>query len=91
MPAPAASGPSPPWNSSASVEGEESAKIGLYQGEGKDEIYDDNTLTSDVPTRLQPLQRIINVANAGLTRSSLDAEHTGEQHPSRPRGEYDIV
>ena len=40
--------------------------------------------------RLQPLQRIINVANAGLSRSSLDAEHTGE-HPSRPQGEYDIV
>ena len=90
MPAPAASGPSRPWDPSASVEGEESAKIGLYQGEGKDEPYDDNTLTSDVPMRLQPLQRIINVANAGLTRSSLDAEHTGE-HPSRPQGEYDIV
>ena len=90
MPAPAASGPSRPWDPSAAVEGEESAKTGLCQGKGKDEPDDDNTLTSDVSMRLLPPQRIINVANAGLTRSSLDAEHTGE-HPSRPRGEYDIV
>ena len=90
MPAPTASGPSRPWDPSASVEGEESAKTGLYQGVGKDELYDDNTLTSDVPMRQLSLQRTINVANAGLSRSSLDVEHTGE-HPSRPRGEYDIV
>ena len=90
MPAPAASGPSRPWDPSAAVEGDESAKAALCQERGKDEIYDDNTLTSDVPMRLQPLQRTINVANAGLSRSSLDAEHTSE-HSSRPRGEYDIV
>ena len=86
----AASGPSRSWNPSAAVEGEKGAKTGLYQGEGKDEPHDNNTLTSDVPMRQLPLQRTINVVNAGLTRSSLDAKHTGE-HSSRPRGEYDIV
>ena len=90
MLAPAASGPSRPWDPSASVEGEESAKTGLYQGEGSDEPHDDNTLTSDVPMRQLPLQRMINIANVGLSRSSLDAEHTGERS-SQPRGEYDIV
>ena len=89
MPAPAASGPSRSWNPSA-VEGEDRAKATLCQGKGKGEPYNDNTLTSDVPTRQLSLQRTINVANAGLIRSSLDAEHTGE-HPSRPRGGYDIV
>ena len=89
-PPPTASGPSRPWDPSASVEGEENAKTGLYRREGKDELCNDNTLTSDVPMRQLSLQRTINVANAGLSRSSLDAEHTGE-HPSRLRGEYDIV
>ena len=89
MPAPAASGPSRSWNPSA-VEGEDRAKATLCQGKGKGEPYNDNTLTSDVPMRQLSLQRTINVANAGLTRSSLDAEHTGEHH-SRPRGGYDIV
>ena len=88
--APAASGPSRPRDPSAAVEGEESAKAALCQEREKDEPHDDITVTSDVPTRLLPLQRTINVANAGLSRSSLDAEHTSE-HSSHPRGEYDIV
>ena len=90
MLAPAASGPSPSWDRSAAVEGGESAKAGLSEGKGKDEPHDDNTLTSDVPMRLLPLQPTNNVANAGLSRISLDAEHTSEHSP-RPRGEYDIV
>ena len=89
MPATAASGPSRSWNPSA-VEGEDRAKATLCQGKGKGEPYNDNTLTSDVSMRQLSLQRTINVADAGLTRSSLDAEHTGE-HRSRPRGGYDIV
>ena len=90
MTAPAASGPSRPWDPSAAVEGEGSAKIDLCRGKGKDEPHDDNTLTPDVPMRLLPLQRTINVANVGPSRNFLDAEHTGERS-SRPRGEYDIV
>ena len=90
MPAPAASGPSRPWDPSAAVEGEGSAKIDLCRGKGKDEPHDDNTLTPDVPMRLLPPQRTINVANVGPSRNFLDAEHTGERS-SRPRGEYDIV
>ena len=90
MLAPAASGPSRSCDPGAAVEGEESVKTGLCQGKGKDEPYSDHTLTSDVPMRQLPLQRTINVANEGLSRSSFDAEHTSE-HSSRPRGEYDIV
>ena len=89
MLAPAASGPSCSWDPSAAGEGEESAKTGLCQGEGNDEPYDDNTLTSDFPMRLLSLQRTTNVANVGLPRN-FDAEYTGERS-SRPRGEYDIV
>ena len=90
MLAPAASGPSRSWDPSTAGEGEEGAKAGLRQGKGKDEPHDDNMLASDVPMRLLPLQPTINVANAGLSQSSLDAELTSE-HSLRPRGEYDIV
>ena len=88
--APAASGPSRPWDPSTAVEGDESVKAALCQEREKDEPHDDITVTSDVPTRQLPLQRTINVANAGLSRSSLDAEHMDDPS-SRPRGEYDIV
>ena len=90
MLAPAASGSSHSWDPSAAGEREECAKAGLRRGKGKDEPHDDNMLPSDVPMRLLPLQPTINVANAGLSQSSLDAEHTSE-HSLRPRGEYDIV
>ena len=90
MPPSTASGPSRSWDPGAAVEGEEDVNTGLCQGKGKDEPYNDNTLMSDVPMRQLPLQRTIDVANAGLTRSSLDAELMDE-HASRPRGEYDIV
>ena len=36
-------------------------------------------------------QPIVDVAIAGLSRSSLDAEHTGEHSPHPPQGQYDIV
>ena len=90
MLAPAASGPSRSWDPSTAVEGEESAKAGLCQEEGNDGPHDNNTLTSDDPIRLPPLQPIINVASAGILRSSLDIEHTGE-YSLRPQGEDDIV
>ena len=87
MLAPAASGPSRSWDPSTAVEGGESAKAGLCQEEGNDRPHDNNTLTSDAPIPLQP---IINVASAGILRSSLDTEHTGK-YSSRPQGEDDIV
>ena len=49
MLAPAASGPSRSWDPSAAVEGEASAKTGLWQEMGKDESDENNTLTSDDP------------------------------------------
>ena len=90
MLAPTASGPSRSWDPSAAVVGAESVKTGLCHGTEKDEPYNNNTLTSDVPLRQLPLQRSIDVANAGLSRSSLDPENADE-HSSHPRGEYDIV
>ena len=90
MLAPAASSPSRSWDPSAAVVGAESVKTGLCQGKEKDEPHNNNTLTSDVPLRQLPLQRSIDVANASLSRSSLDPEHADE-HSSHPRGEYDIV
>ena len=49
MLASAASGPSRSWDPSAAVEGEASAKTGLWQEMGKDESDENNTLTSDDP------------------------------------------
>ena len=80
MSAPAANGPSRSRDPSAAVEGEESAKAELCKERGKEERHDDYTLSesSDAPMRLLPLQPNVDVAIAGLSRSSLDAEHVGE-------------
>lgn len=48
----AASGPSCSCDASAVVDGEESAKAALCQGEGKDEPHDDIMVASDVPTNV---------------------------------------
>ena len=91
MLAPAASGPSRSWDPSAAVEGEESAKAALCQEKGKDEPHDDITVTSDVPTRLLPPQPIVDVAIAGVSRTSSRSSLDTGKYPSLPHGQYDIV
>ena len=76
---PAIGGPSRSWDPSVAVEGEEAS---LCQGMGIGKSGEDNTLTSNVPMRLLPIQPII---NAGRLRSCLDAELAGE-YSSRPQG-----
>ena len=92
MSAPAASGPCRSRDPSAAVEGEESAKVKLCKERGKEEPHDDYTLSesSDAPMRLLSFQPNVDVAIAGLSRSSLDAEHAGEYSPSL-QGQHDIV
>ena len=53
----AASGPSCSCDASAAVDGEESAKAALCQGEGKDEPHDDIMIASDVPTNISKTAR----------------------------------
>ena len=53
-------------------------------------ITEDITVTVDVPPQSPPPQPIVGVAIAGLSRSSLDAEHAGE-HPLSAHGQYDTV
>ena len=89
-PARAASGPSRSWDPSAAAEGEESARAALCEETGKGEPHDDIAINSNAPVRLLSLQPAVNIANAGLSQSSLNAEHAGE-YSSPPQGQHDIV
>ena len=91
MPAPAASGPSRPWDPSAAVEGDESAKAALCQERGKDEPHDDITVTLDAPTRLLPPQPIVDAAITGVSRTHSQSSLYTSKYPPLAHGQYDIV
>jgi len=77
----------------AAAEGDDSAKPGLRKGMEKDTRYPSSTIHEDIMVTLNiPLQSSSSndVATADLSRSSLDAEHTGER-PPHPHGRFDIV
>ncbi|KAH9014329.1 hypothetical protein EDB84DRAFT_1636886 [Lactarius hengduanensis] len=78
----------------ATTEGDGSAEVSLHKE--KDAIYPlllirENTMfTPELPSQSPSPQSVNDVAIAGPSRRSLDAEHTGDlPHPSR--GQYDIV
>ena len=91
MPSPAASGPSRPWDPSAAVEGEESAKATLCQERGKDEPHDGITVTLDVPTRLLPPQPIVDAAITGVSQTHSQSSLDTGKYPPLAHGKYDIV
>ena len=66
----------------AGGEREESAKVSSGRETTKDESHDDKMVTLDGSSQLPPRRSIIDVSVAGISRSSLDAENTGE-YPSR--------
>jgi hypothetical protein len=88
----ASSSPCRPWEPGATADEEHSATAAaLLQDEGTVSLYDDVTIvTPDNPSQSPPPQATADVAITGLSRSSRDAEHTGE-HPPRLHGQYDIV
>ncbi|KAH9030902.1 hypothetical protein EDB85DRAFT_1961346 [Lactarius pseudohatsudake] len=99
IPAPATPGTSRRWLSSApdlgvAAEGDGCAEVALHKE--KDAIYPplvirENTMsTPELPSQSPSPQSANDMAIAGLSRRSLDAEHTGDlPHPSH--GLYDIV
>ena len=91
MPVPAASGPSRPWDPSAAVEGDESAKAALCQERGKDEPHDDITVTLDAPTRLLPPQPIVDAAITGVSQTHSQSSLDTGKYPPLAHGQYDIV
>ncbi|KAH9030885.1 hypothetical protein EDB85DRAFT_1960923 [Lactarius pseudohatsudake] len=99
IPAPATPGTFRRWLSSApdlgvAAEGDGSAEVALHKE--KDAIYPplvirENTMSiPELPSQSPSPQSVNDVAIAGPSRRSLDAEHTGDlPHPSH--GQYDIV
>ena len=91
MLSPAAGGPSRSCDPSAAVEREDSAKAALCQEKGKGKPHDDITVTSDAPTQLLLPQPIVDVAMAGLSRTSSRSSLDTGKYPSRLCDQYDIV
>lgn len=95
FPALAAPGLSLPPDLGAASEGGGGAEAALHRE--KDAIYHPsaipkNTISNPkLPSQSLSPQSVNDVATAGPSRRSLDAEHTGE-HPRHPsHGQYDIV
>ena len=80
----------------AAAEGEDCAEATLRVDKKQDvpdpssAIFEDITVTADVPPQSPLPQPIVGVAITGLSCSSLHAEHTSE-HPPHGHGQYDIV
>ncbi|KAH9071388.1 hypothetical protein EDB83DRAFT_2363184 [Lactarius deliciosus] len=96
IPAPATPGTSRQWLSSApdlgvAAEGDGSAEVTLHKETNPPSVIRENTMsTPELPSQSPSPQSANEVAIAGPSRRSLDAEHTGDlPHPSH--GQYDIV
>jgi hypothetical protein len=83
---PAASRPSRSRDPSAAVDGNKSAKAASSQEKGKAETHDDITVTPDVPS--QPLlpHQTIDVAIAGISRTSSRSSLDTGKYPSHSYG-----
>jgi hypothetical protein len=86
---PATSGPCRPWESGSTADGEDSATASaLFRERGNDILHDDDVtmVPPDSPSQAPAPQTIVDIAIAGLSRSSLSADYIGE-YPRRPRGQ----
>ncbi|KAH9035096.1 hypothetical protein EDB83DRAFT_2405543 [Lactarius deliciosus] len=95
MPTPATSFVSPPRLTSApdlgaATEDEGNPKAALHDEKGALEQPPAIQENSMAPRDLPPLSSVADVAIAGPSWHSLDAEHTGD-HPPYPSNAYDIV
>ncbi|KAI9449951.1 hypothetical protein BJY52DRAFT_1305000 [Lactarius psammicola] len=79
----------------AAAEGEGSTRATSHMEQDalypRSPIYEDITLTPDLPPQLPSPLSILGVATAGPSRRSFDAEYIGDHPPHPSHGQYDIV